>query len=116
MGLPNGVGKIQALAPGESPVISVPTPPSPPAFVNTQYKAAWYVYPGAIPPIASSSVVNDAAMVALLAGAQSQPTQYYAPPVAAPTGMSTTAMVVVGLLGIVVLGGVVYLALEGSAQ
>jgi len=120
MGLPTGVGVIvQPLAPGETPVIYVPTPP-PLILVNTTLKAGapgTYSpkYPSAPSPIATTSPVNDAAMAALLAAGQPQPTQYYAPPVAAPTGMSTAAMVVAGLLGIMVLGGVVYLVLEPSS-
>lgn len=126
LGLPRGVGVIiQPPASGETPIIYVPTTPkSPgsPVLVNTTLKAGppgSYGITGSYSssdssPIASSLAVNDATMTALLATAQPQPTQYYAPP-AAPTGMSTAATVVAGLLGITVLGGVVYLFLEPSA-
>jgi hypothetical protein len=125
MGLPRGVGLPAPVVAGVKKNFLAPPPPSlsgsgtaaptaPTAIVNTTLKAgAPGTYsPSDASPIASSLAVNDATMAALLAASQPQPTQYYAPPGVAPAGMSTTAMVVVGLLGIAVLGGVTYLVLE----
>lgn len=120
MGLPSGVGKIQPLAPGESPVIPVPS--SAPSFVvNTTlqsglpgtYSPTYPSAPGTT-PTARSSASAQAILATMAAAGQPQPAQYYAPSVA-PAGMSTTAMVIAGLLGIAVLGGVIYLVSEASS-
>jgi hypothetical protein len=124
MGLPTGVGvTIQPLSPGETPVISVsttpPPPSSPPILVNKTFKAG---PPGTYSPTSPSSPTSfpverstaaaQAITAAMIAAAQPQPTQYYAPPVAVPAATPTGFEIAVGLLALGVLGGVLYLVLD----
>lgn len=101
--------KIQPLGPGESPVISVPVPPS--------TSQAHYVGSGAalMAAAAQSTAPGQPPPVYIDGQGYFPPPVPPVAPVAPPAGMSTTTMVVVGLLGIAVLGAVVYFALEPSA-